>query len=212
LADTRGLQQDELHNTSIEKQIKEHIDSVTAVLVLANGTVPRVTAGTDYALSTLSAISPRTPPNVAFVLTNTSTALDQNFSRDTLPDVFKHAPHFLLNNPIALQRRYLELKDNPNMESQGSYFRETVKASEQGGLEMLVELFDWLGSLEPRPTTKILPLYKQCQRIVAKVTGPLARQAKELQGAFKDKVEAGVRRVNRILIGASRQVRVFSRV
>jgi hypothetical protein len=159
-----------------------------------------------------SPLYPLSPPNVAFVLTNTSTPLDENFSRDTLPDVFKHAPHFLLNNPIALQRRYLELKDNPNMEGQRSYFRETVKAREQDGLEVLVELFDWLDRLEPRPTTKTLPLYKQCQRIVAKVTGPLARQAKELQGSFKDKVEAGVRRVNRILIGASRQVGVFSRV
>ena len=59
LADTRGLQQDEAHKKSIATQIQQHIDSVNAVLILANGTVPRITVGTDYALSTLSAIFPK---------------------------------------------------------------------------------------------------------------------------------------------------------
>ena len=48
LADTRGVEQDELHKQSIANQINMHIDSITAVVVLANGTVPRVTVGTDY--------------------------------------------------------------------------------------------------------------------------------------------------------------------
>ena len=40
--DTRGIHQEELHK-SIATQIKEHIDSLTSVIVLVNGTVPGVT-------------------------------------------------------------------------------------------------------------------------------------------------------------------------
>ena len=57
LADARGIHQDELHKESIATEIQNHIDSVTAVLILANGSVPRITVGTDYALSALSALS-----------------------------------------------------------------------------------------------------------------------------------------------------------
>jgi len=198
LVDTRNLHQDALQRENIAAQVREHIDSVTAVLVLANGTVPRVNVGTDYALSTLSAIFPRMPfKNIAFVLTNTSNALCQNFSGDIPPDGFKHAPQFLLNNPIALQRRYLKLKGDSRTKWQKAYFRKAVKASEQDALEMLVDLFDWLDGLEPQPITKVGSLHERIQSIVAKVTGTLAQQVKELRRAVKNKVEAAIRKVYR---------------
>ena len=56
-ANTRGIQQDELHK-SIATQIKKHIDSLTAIIVLVNETVPGVTIGTYNVLSTLSTILP----------------------------------------------------------------------------------------------------------------------------------------------------------
>jgi len=34
--------------------------------------------------------------------------------------------------------------------------RNAVEASEQNALQMLVKLFDWLNSLEPRSTTEIV--------------------------------------------------------
>ena len=74
-----------------------------------------------------------------------------------------------------------------------------MKASEQDALEMLVDLFDWLDGLESQPTTKSVSFYEQLYSIVSKITHPLARQAKAIQRAIKDKVEAGVRRINRIL-------------
>ena len=149
MADTRSILQDDLHKRSIATQIREHFDSVTAVLVLTNGTVPRVTVNTKYALSTLPAIFPQTlANNFAFLLTHTSRPLFVNFSSDTLPEDFKSAPQFLLDNPITLHRRYLEIKDAPKTMRQGRTFREVVEASEQDSLEMLVELFDWLDSLD----------------------------------------------------------------
>ena len=110
--------------------------SVTAVLVLANGTVPRVSVDSESALSILFTIFTRTPSrNVNSSLTNTSTPLYQNFSRDILPEISKDAPQFLLNDPIMLQRKYLELKGSQKMRGQMSDFREEVKASEQDALE-----------------------------------------------------------------------------
>ena len=200
MADTRDHQQDTLQTKNIAAQVKKHIDAVTAVLVVANGTVPRVNVGTDYALSTLSAIFHEAPSrNVAFLLTNTSNALFRNFSEDILPDAFKDAPQFLLNNPIALQRKYLTLKGEANTRSQRTYFKEVVKASEQDALEMLVDLFDWLDGLEPQPTTKTVSLYEHLHCIVSKITYPLAQYTKAIRRAIKDKVEAGVQRINRIL-------------
>jgi hypothetical protein len=151
LADARGAQQDELHNKSIVTQIREHIDSVTAVLVLANGTVPRITVGTDCALSTLCTILPTSLANVAFVLTNVSGLLYQNFSGNTLRDALEDAPRFTLNNPIALQRKYLKLGDDPSVENGRDGWRREVEAGEQNAFETLVDLFDWLDGLEPLP-------------------------------------------------------------
>ena len=154
LADTRGFQQDELHEKSIATQIERHITSVTAVLIVADGTVPRVTIGTDYVLSTLSAIFPHTlAHNISFMFTNVLSPLHWTFSADTLPDNLKRAPHFLLNNPITLQKKYLKLRDHPNMKKGWADLRNAVKAAEENALEMLVDLFDWLDSIEPQPTT-----------------------------------------------------------
>ena len=199
MADTRDYQQDALQTKSIAAQVKKHVDSVTAVLVVANGTVPGVSVGTDYALSTLSAIFPQTPSkNTAFLLSNTSNPLYRNFSKDILPDAFKDAPQFLLNNPIALQRKYLRLQGEASTRSQRRYFKEAVKASEQDALEMLVDLFDWFDRLEPQPTTKTISLYEQLHRIVSKITHPLSQHAKVIWRAINDKVEAGIRGTNRI--------------
>jgi len=98
------------------------------------------------------------PKNAALLLTNTSDPLYQNLSGDILPEVCKDVPQFLLNNPIALQRRHLKLKDKggPNTSGQTTGFREVVKASEQDALEMLVGLFDWLDGLDPPKARNIL--------------------------------------------------------
>jgi len=135
-------------------EIEKNVSSLTAVLVLANGTLPGISVGTHCALSSLTDILPDTMAyNIAFMLTNVSNPLYQNFSADTLPDVLKDIPQFLLNNPIPLQRTYLRLKRDQNMKKgKGDLCRE-VKAGEEGAMGMLVDLFDWLDGLEPQPMT-----------------------------------------------------------
>ena len=181
MVDTRGLQQDELHKQSIEKQIKKHVSSPTAAFVLANGTLPSISVDTHYALSTLTSILPNNRANnIAFVLTNVSNPLYQNSSAGTLPDVFKGAPQFLLDNPIPLNRQYLRLKDVPKMKKRRAGMRETVRTGEENALETLVEVFNWLGSLERQPTTEVECFYEKSQNIVINITDALAQQMKKL--------------------------------
>ena len=175
MADTRGIAQDEHHKDSIATQIKKHIDSITAVLILSNGTIERITAGTDYALSTLSAILPKSlTSNIAFMFTNVASPLAWNVSQDIVPRVLKDAPQFFLDNPISLQRKYLNLKDRPNMKKAEKYMGNHLKAGEQRALEMLVQLFDWLDDRKPQPTTEIVDLYEINQAIEAAITSTLA--------------------------------------
>jgi len=176
LADTRGIEQDERHKRNIADEIQKHIDSVTAVLILANGTVPRVTVGTDYALSTLSAIFPRSlAENIAFVFTNVSSPLSWNFSADTIPEMLRDAERFLLDNPVALQQKYLVLKEQPDKKKLKSVIRKAVLAGEERALEMLVKLFDWLDGLQSQPTTEIVYLYNMSQSIEAMIANTLAQ-------------------------------------
>jgi hypothetical protein len=177
---------------NIATQVEKHTNSISAVIILANGTVPRVTLGADYALSILSAISPGIlAKNAAFLLTNTSNPLYQNLSGDILPEVCKDAPQFLLNNPIALQRRYLKLKNDggPHTRGQMTHFREMVKASEQDALGVLVGLFDWLDGLD-RPKTPNIVMFS---------TDALAQQMKK---RLRKLMEGGIRKVRRIFFKA----------
>ena len=176
LADTRGLQQDELHKKNIATHIQEHIATVNAVLVLANGSVPRITVGTAYALSVLTAFFPKTlANNIAFLFTNSPTCLSFNFCKDTIPEILRDAPLFLFNNPIALQRNFLKLKNDPTRKKAERELRETVKHAEQEGLGMLVDLFDWLDGREPQPTAEIVALYERSQAIETNITNTLAQ-------------------------------------
>jgi len=167
LADTRGLQQDGLHKQSIATQIQDHIDSVTAVLILANGTV-RATVGPDYALFPKSLAS-----NTAFVFTNVLSPLSWNFSGDTIPSGFKDAPYFFLNNPVALQKKYLQLKDDPGMKEIKEDMRNAVISSEKKALGTLVELFDWLDGLEPQPTMTMCSPHGEPQAIEGMIPSAL---------------------------------------
>ena len=178
MADTRSLRQDELHKQSIATQIQDHIDSITVVLILANGTV-RATVGPDYALSALSAIFPKSlASNTAFVFTNVLSPLSCNFSGDTIPPGFKDAPLFFLNNPVALQKKYLQFKDDPGMKEIKEDMRNAVISSEKKALGTLVELFDWLDGLEPQSTMTMCSPHGEPQAILEPMVQVAANEDK----------------------------------
>jgi len=146
------------HNVqeSISTQVKDHIDSATAVLIVANGTVPCGTVGIGHALSTLSSIFPEIPTNnIALLFTNVGDPVCLNVCEDMVPTILQDAPQFQIDNPIALQKKYVKRNGDSNVKESRSGLREFMKAAEQDALEMVKELFDWLEGLEPKPTTTI---------------------------------------------------------
>ncbi len=129
----------------------------------------------DYALTTLSALFPKIlADNTAFLLTNVPTPASLNFPDDAILRDLKHAPKFLIDNPIALQKNYLKQKGHLDKKTLKK-IKQSVKLAEENALEMLVELFDWLDGLEPQPTREITTLYEKSQDIESKVTDTLAQ-------------------------------------
>ena len=139
------------------------MDSVSAVLIHADSTV-FTSDRMDYALSTLSTILPKTlANNIAFVFSNVSTPSLQGLS---VPEVFKGAPTFIFDDPIALERDYLyRLGQLISISSQDEDRR--IEASEQSALEMLAGLFNWMDSLNLQPVTEVAYLFEKYQNIKA---------------------------------------------
>ncbi|KIL58584.1 hypothetical protein M378DRAFT_312135 [Amanita muscaria Koide BX008] len=172
LADTRGIAQDEKHKENIARVIKDNILAVNAVLILANGTLPRLSAATDYALSTLSSIFPRSlVENIAIIFTNVSAQLSLNFDQNSLPESLKNPENqFRLDNPIALWKNYLARCSRSGVtRRERSEWRAEIHEKHQKALRMFLSLFDWLDTLVPQPTTDILRLYSKTQDIEQKI-------------------------------------------
>lgn len=199
LADTRGLAQDELHKASIANAIKENIAFVNAVLILANGTVERLGVATDYALSTLSSMFPRTlAANIGILFTNVPNRLAWNFDQSSLPRVLggwercskrgMRKNQFLLDNPVALWKKLVELRkqewaDDWTLDD----FERIVNKDHKKALQELRSLFDWLDILVPQPTQEIIDLFEKYQEIEWQITNVLARaaQLRDMKAEYK---------------------------
>ncbi|KAF8333284.1 hypothetical protein F5887DRAFT_893774 [Amanita rubescens] len=179
LADTRGLAQDELHKASIATAIKENISTVNAVIILANGTIPRLGAATDYALSTLSSIFPRTlADNIGILFTNVSSPLSWNFDQNSLPDVLRgrHDNQWFLDNPLAMWNKYLQLRADSNISGKvlNGLFS-SVREGHQKSLEEISDIFEWLDGLKPQPTNEIMNLFETSQQINLDIDNAMSR-------------------------------------
>src|SRR5258706_9391723 len=149
------MKQDGLYKRDIATRDSEDIGSITAVLILANGDVPRVRVGTDDALSICSAMFPESVANnVSLMFTKVVSPSHWDFSSETIPLDLRNAPRFLLNNPIALKKQYHRLKGDPKEEKKATELGNAVKPGEQNALQMLVKLFDWLDGLETHGATE----------------------------------------------------------
>lgn len=167
LADTRGLLQDDLHKANIAKTIGESIAAIDGVLILINGTVSRLGVATDYALSTLTSILPRTlSDNIGVLFTNVSDPLSWN---STLPQYLQDIVgdnQWQINNPVALWNNYSRMigqsgggqKVRPNM-------RQFVNEAHDRALDIIACIVNWLDGLAAQSTKDIMELNKQLQQI-----------------------------------------------
>ncbi|KAM6499736.1 hypothetical protein JOM56_005244 [Amanita muscaria] len=196
LVDTRGLEQDKQHKASIVTAIKDHIPTVNAVLILANGTLPRLGAATDYALSTLSSIFPRSlADNIGILFTNVDDRLSWHFDQKSLPENLRNTDlQFLVNNPLAKWKKYVELCSQQDLKKkEHAKLKGTIREAHEKALAELVLVFDWLDTLEPQPTTEILHLYEKSLEIDRNISSFLASAR---QSASKKA------RLQRVLMGA----------
>jgi hypothetical protein len=164
LAYAYDIEQDEIHKESIVRYIEQHVDSVSAVLILIDHLSLGPPFSTSYMWSVLSTILPKTlVNNTALIFTNYEDnflylALDLKF----IPEALKSSPVFHLINPIAQPRS-------------------GVKDCEQRALEMLVKVFNWLDGLEPHPATEITSLYEVYQNIEVNTISLLYQRVREVE-------------------------------
>lgn len=205
LADTRGILQDNEHKKNIVAAIGENIPEVTAVIILAYGTNPRLGFATDFVFTTLTAIFPNTlANNICLLFTNVASPLSWNLQSDRLPVELQKSRRFLLDNPFAMQKRLQQIKQET--EKEGKIDDDTrdmledletaVNAGHKAALKMLVKLFDWLDTLERKGTREIISLYEKSTTIDRNIDETLARMTQ--LALKKAKLEQLIRESNGI--------------
>jgi len=157
------MKQDETNKKSFIRFIEEHVNFVSAVLLVdLVDLVSQNTFKADYTWSNLTTIFPKTlVNNIAFLFINVQSSLFPDRFQNSIPGALKSSPVFLLDNPIVQQWRF--------------------KDREQGALEMFVEFFNWMDGLEPQPATEITSLYEVYQNIEVKTTSILYQRAREVE-------------------------------
>jgi hypothetical protein len=177
LVDTRGIAQDDSHKQSIADAIQEEVETVTAVLLLTNGTVKRLGAATDYALSTLSSLFPHTlADNIGVMFTCVSSHASCNFESDSLPDALQGKPQFLVDNPLAKWQNISAIRVQKGPARHGmARLKRKLGECHNEALEELALVFDWLDTLTPQPTKDIMNLYERYQQIDINIANALSR-------------------------------------
>ncbi|KAK2467588.1 hypothetical protein APHAL10511_000443 [Amanita phalloides] len=191
LADTRGIAQDEVHKAGIAQTLSENIAFVNAVLIFTNGTVERLGAATDYALTALSAMFPRTlADNIGIVFTNVSDRLSWNFDQTSLPDCLRRYENnqFLLDNPVAKWKKVIATRNQKKTKKRALEEQSVLSEGHTKALRELALLFDWLDTLAPLPTNDITSLYEQSQDIERNIANALSR-VMQLEGRTTELTE-----------------------
>jgi tRNA U34 5-carboxymethylaminomethyl modifying GTPase MnmE/TrmE len=182
LADTRGLEQDELHKAGIVASIRNQVNAIDAVIVMANGTVERLGIATDYALETIAAMFPRSiAENIGFLFTNVADILSFNFQTDSLPEAVRDAEIWTMQNPVAQYVRYTRSIIGKKPAKQLSHMRKLIETSYENTMEMLDGFFEWIDARAVQPTTEILAVYEMTVSIESSILDVISRMNQQEQ-------------------------------
>jgi hypothetical protein len=158
-ADTRGIQYDDRHRDGITRAIKEQIEELDAVLVMANGTVERLGSGTKFALATISTMFPTSIiGNTGFLYTNVASRLDCNTQKTSIPEQLRGCKDWTLQNPIAQHAKYLDVKARTIDPADLDELQRGIDKCHDTALETLKKLFTWVDGCDSIPTTEIVKL------------------------------------------------------
>ncbi|KAJ4000672.1 hypothetical protein F5050DRAFT_1803869 [Lentinula boryana] len=179
LADTRGIDMDNEHKAAIANAIKKHFETIDAVIILANGTLARLGAATEYALTTISGMFPNSiVDNIAFIFTMVSDPTMFNFDRASLPVELRKAKIWSINNPFAQWIKYQEklAQDPPTVDEDIlEEMNESVHRSYTKALKMFAQVFQFLDKCKIQPTNSIYNLYVMSTDIEAAISNVIAR-------------------------------------
>ncbi|KAF8634785.1 hypothetical protein AX17_004108 [Amanita inopinata Kibby_2008] len=130
--------------------------------------------------------------NIGILFTNVTTPLSWNFDQGSLLEALRNRRNqFLLDNPLAMWKKYLEL------ESQQSFDEDDLLELEEGIDKGYAKaLIDWLDGLSRQPTNDILDLYKKSQDTEHQITNALSRmsQLAEKKKDLKKKKRSNLRK------------------
>lgn len=179
LADTRGMHLDNQHKERIAQTISDLIVTVDAVLIVANGTSPRLTTSSSYTLTSLSSMFPKTlANNIAMLFTNVADSMSRNFERTSLPVPLQQAEAFCVNNPTALEaRRRVDPGTRPSARARQI---NRVAEAHEDALETMADFFEWLDTRSPQPTNDIVALYEYSSKIERQILNTQSQLAQAM--------------------------------
>ncbi|QRV81484.1 AIG1 domain-containing protein [Ceratobasidium sp. AG-Ba] len=173
LADTRGIEQDNKHKANINKAIQEHIETLDAVIILANGSVERLAAATDYTLRVITTMFPHSIlDNIGFVFTN-SDDLSLNFQVDSLPEELRQSKRWLIQNPLAMLKDYRAASAVMDDHTRVRKMKRQLQNYYDDSVETLTGWMDWLDERKVQPTHEIDRLYRISSNIEAQLEATL---------------------------------------
>lgn len=172
LADTRGIDQDNVHKAEINRAIREHITTVDAVLIMANGSLQRLGAATDYTLSALTSMFPRSIiENIGFIFTHSDSGA-LNFQRESLPEELRKSKYWAIQNPLGRLNSYNQMNECDQPPA-NTHLRK-LKGEYEDSVETLNEWLKWLDERPTTPTNEIHELYERFHDIESKIEASLA--------------------------------------
>lgn len=173
LADTRGPALDKEHRAEINRSIKESITTVDAVLIIANGSVPRFDAATEYVLNVLTSMFPCSiAENIGFIFTN-SVIGALNLDRKCLPEGLRKAKYWTIQNPLGLRNGF-EAPTDESAQVSPERQLQILSQNYEDTVEMLNKWLEWLDERNPVPTKEIYELYEKYNYIEGKMNASLS--------------------------------------
>ncbi|KAG9096550.1 hypothetical protein FRC06_008553, partial [Ceratobasidium sp. 370] len=175
LADTRGIKQDKIHKEEINNAIQNTVMTIDAVIIVANGTVQRLTVATDYALNIICSMFPRSIiDNIGFMFTNAGPGLS-NFDTSSLHPELRGSRTWEMQNPLAILKSYHSAVANKRPSA--AQVHKKVIASYDETVETLNEWLEWLDTREVQTTIEIDRLYRISTDIESRIDSTLATMA-----------------------------------
>ncbi|KAJ4483971.1 hypothetical protein J3R30DRAFT_149038 [Lentinula aciculospora] len=179
LADTRGIDMDNQHKAAIANAIKKHLGVVDGVIIIANGTVEKLNAPTEYALTTISGMFPHSIiDNIIFIFTMVSDPTSFNFDRSSLEKQLQKSKIWSINNPYAQWMKYQKrlAQDPPTLDEEIlAEMNDSVHKSYVKVLKTLGQVFQYLDKCKVQPTNSIYNLYIMTTDIEASISNVIAR-------------------------------------